>query len=39
VEAQNLGRAVAARGFEPVFVDASELRRAGGGPKCCTLAL
>lgn len=39
VEAQNLGRAVAARGFEPVFVDVSELRRAGGGPKCCTLAL
>lgn len=39
VEAQNLGRALAARGFEPVFVDISELRRAGGGPKCCTLAL
>jgi N-dimethylarginine dimethylaminohydrolase len=38
-EAQNLGRALAARGFEPVFVDISELRRAGGGPKCCTLAL
>jgi N-dimethylarginine dimethylaminohydrolase len=39
VEAQNLGRALAARGFEPVFVDISELRRAGGGPKCCTLTL
>ncbi len=39
VEAQNLGRALAARGFEPIFVDVSELRRAGGGPKCCTLAL
>jgi N-dimethylarginine dimethylaminohydrolase len=39
VEAQDLGRAVAARGFEPVFVDISELRRAGGGPKCCTLEL
>ena len=38
-EAQHLGRALAARGFEPVFVDVSELRRAGGGPKCCTLAL
>jgi N-dimethylarginine dimethylaminohydrolase len=39
VEAQNLGRALTARGFEPVFVDISELRRAGGGPKCCTLEL
>ena len=38
-EAEDLGRAVAARGFEPVFVDISELRRAGGGPKCCTLEL
>lgn len=24
-------------GFEPVPVDLSELRKAGGGPKCCTL--
>jgi N-dimethylarginine dimethylaminohydrolase len=39
VEAQDFGRALAARGFEPVFVDISELRWAGGGPKCCTLAL
>jgi N-dimethylarginine dimethylaminohydrolase len=38
-EAVDLGRALAALGFEPVFVDVSELRRAGGGPKCCTLAL
>jgi N-dimethylarginine dimethylaminohydrolase len=38
-EAVNLGRALAVRGFEPVFVDVSELRRAGGGPKCCTLEL
>jgi N-dimethylarginine dimethylaminohydrolase len=38
-EAVGLGRALAARGFEPVFVDVSELRRAGGGPKCCTLQL
>lgn len=38
-EAEELGLAVAARGFEPVFVDVSELRRAGGGPKCCTLEL
>lgn len=39
VEAVDLGRAMAARGFEPVFVDISELRKAGGGPKCCTLEL
>ena len=38
-EAEELGLAVAARGFAPVFVDVSELRRAGGGPKCCTLEL
>ncbi|MGB6162011.1 MAG: dimethylargininase [Pseudonocardiaceae bacterium] len=38
-EAVDLGRALAACGFEPVFVDVSELRRAGGGPKCCTLEL
>jgi N-dimethylarginine dimethylaminohydrolase len=29
----------AARGFEPVPVDMSEFRKAGGGPKCCTLEL
>jgi N-dimethylarginine dimethylaminohydrolase len=28
-----------ARGFEPVPVDLSELLKAGGGPKCCTLEL
>lgn len=39
LEAVDLGRALAGRGFEPVFVDVSELRRAGGGPKCCTLEL
>jgi N-dimethylarginine dimethylaminohydrolase len=38
-EAVDLGRALAARGFEPVFVDVSELRLAGGGPRCCTLEL
>jgi N-dimethylarginine dimethylaminohydrolase len=26
-------------GFEPVTVDLSELLKAGGGPKCCTLEL
>lgn len=39
LEAPQLGRALAARGFEPIFVDISELRLAGGGPKCCTLEL
>ena len=28
-----------ARGFEPVVVDVSEFLRAGGGPRCLTLAL
>jgi N-dimethylarginine dimethylaminohydrolase len=27
------------RGYEPIGVDLSELRKAGGGPKCCTLTL
>ncbi|TDC44844.1 amidinotransferase [Actinomadura sp. KC345] len=27
------------RGYEPLPVDLSELRKAGGGPKCCTLEL
>ncbi len=27
------------RGFEPVPVEMSEFRKAGGGPKCCTLEL
>ena len=29
--------ALAERGFVPVPVDLSELRKGGGGPKCCTL--
>lgn len=39
VEATNLASQVAALGFEPVFVDVSELRKSGGGPKCCTMEL
>ena len=39
LEAAGLGRALAVRGFEPIFVDVSELRLAGGGPRCCTLEL
>jgi N-dimethylarginine dimethylaminohydrolase len=35
--ARGLAAAIARRGFTPVPVDLSELRRGGGGPKCCTL--
>jgi N-dimethylarginine dimethylaminohydrolase len=38
-EATTLARQLADRGFEPVRVDMSEFRKAGGGPKCCTLEL
>ncbi len=39
VQARGLAAQIAARGFEPVPVDVSEFRKAGGGPKCCTLEL
>jgi N-dimethylarginine dimethylaminohydrolase len=39
VQATGLAEQLAAAGFEPVGVDMSELRKAGGGPKCCTLEL
>jgi N-dimethylarginine dimethylaminohydrolase len=38
-QATGLAGQVAARGFLPVPVDMSELRKAGGGAKCCTLEL
>ena len=38
-QATGLAEQLARRGFEPVPVDMSELRKAGGGPKCCTLEL
>lgn len=38
-EATHLADQVAARGYEPIPVDISELRKAGGGPKCCTLEI
>ncbi len=38
-QATDLAVQLRARGFEPVGVDLSELRKAGGGPKCCTLEL
>lgn len=38
-EATGLARQLSARGFSPVPVEMSELRKAGGGAKCCTLEL
>jgi arginine dihydrolase len=37
--ATGLVRSLRSRGFEPVPVDMSELLKAGGGAKCCTLEL
>ncbi|RZU50005.1 N-dimethylarginine dimethylaminohydrolase [Krasilnikovia cinnamomea] len=37
VQATALNAALRERGYETVGVDVSELRKAGGGPKCCTL--
>jgi N-dimethylarginine dimethylaminohydrolase len=38
-QATGLIAQLSAAGFEPVRVDMSELLKAGGGPKCCTLEL
>ncbi|MBA9007585.1 dimethylargininase [Thermomonospora cellulosilytica] len=38
-EARGLIAQLRGRGYEPVPVDLSELRKAGGGPKCCTLEI
>jgi N-dimethylarginine dimethylaminohydrolase len=38
-QAAHLAERLEAHGFEPIGVDLSELRKAGGGPKCCTLEL
>jgi N-dimethylarginine dimethylaminohydrolase len=38
-QATGLIAQLAAAGFHPVEVDLSELLKAGGGPKCCTLEL
>ena len=35
--ATSLARQLRARGYDPVAVDVSELMKAGGGVKCCTL--
>ncbi|WP_084962661.1 dimethylargininase [Thermoactinospora rubra] len=39
VEAQELQLELKRRGYEVIPVDLSELRKAGGGPKCCTLEI
>ncbi|TYK52902.1 dimethylargininase [Actinomadura decatromicini] len=38
-EATGLIASLRIHGYEPVPVNMSELRKAGGGPKCCTLEL
>ena len=38
-QATDLAAQLRARGFQPIGVDLTELRKAGGGPKCCTLEL
>ncbi|MEO6082238.1 MAG: dimethylargininase [Umezawaea sp.] len=39
LEATDFAAQLKTHGFEPVFVDISELRKSGGGPKCCTMEL
>jgi N-dimethylarginine dimethylaminohydrolase len=38
-EAVGLAAQLAERGYRPIPVDMSELRKSGGGPKCCTMEL
>ncbi|MBO0831562.1 MAG: amidinotransferase [Actinobacteria bacterium] len=38
-QATSLAAQLAESGFTPIGVNLSELRKAGGGPKCCTLEL
>ncbi len=37
VQATGFAEELSRRGYRPIGVDLSELRKAGGGPKCCTL--
>jgi N-dimethylarginine dimethylaminohydrolase len=39
VQAEGFAAQLSLRGYRPVGVDMSELRKAGGGPKCCTLVV
>ena len=38
-KATGLAAALRDRGYATIGIDLSELRKAGGGPKCCTLVL
>jgi N-dimethylarginine dimethylaminohydrolase len=38
-EAKKLADQLAHHGYQPELVDISELRKSGGGPKCCTLEI
>src|SRR5262249_36027570 len=38
-EATNLREKLTERGYRVIPVEMTELRKAGGGPKCCTLEL
>lgn len=39
LEATHLADQLIHAGYDPTFVDISELRKSGGGPKCCTMEL
>jgi N-dimethylarginine dimethylaminohydrolase len=39
MEATHLADQLINFGYDPLFVDMSELRKSGGGPKCCTMEL
>jgi N-dimethylarginine dimethylaminohydrolase len=39
LEATHLADQLINEGYDPTFVDISELRKSGGGPKCCTLEI
>jgi hypothetical protein len=38
-EATGLARKLERQGYNVVRVELSEMRKAGGGPKCCTLEI
>ncbi|MDR7302409.1 dimethylargininase [Haloactinomyces albus] len=39
MEATDLAEQLSERGYAPLLLDISELRKSGGGPKCCTMEL
>jgi N-dimethylarginine dimethylaminohydrolase len=39
LEATHLAERLINNGYEPTFVDIAELRKSGGGPKCCTMEI